>query len=240
MNDYIELLKSISKHDIPNIDLHLHTNWTDGKASVSDMYNCAVKNGLEYILFSEHVRKSSDEWFKEFAGDVRKLPREKCVAFLGAETRIVDFEGNLDCSYYVKSQCDLLIASVHRFPGKNGLSYTEFTEVPLEKALEMEFRLTIAAIENPWVDIIGHLFGMCLKRYGVVPPQEMVCEIVKKAARYNVAIEVNSCYHPTPWILIDLCKQEGALITLGSDAHCVDDVGKIVRVLKGEEASWNL
>jgi len=228
------MFRSLTINNIPKVDFHLHTSWTDGQASVFDTYESACKQNLDYILFSEHARKSSDEWFLEYEKQIRDLPKGKCMALVGAEVRIEDFDGSLDCSDLIKDHCDLLIASVHRFPGENGSSYLAFNEVEPAKALEIEYRLTSAAIENPMVDIIGHLFGMSISRYKVEPEVEMVRALLRKAAQYKIAVEINSHYHSDPWSLIKLCEKESTLFTLGSDAHCTDDVGKIIRVLKGE------
>jgi histidinol phosphatase-like PHP family hydrolase len=61
----------------------------------------------------------------------------------------------------------------------------------------------------------------------------MLVELIRKAAKNDVAIEVNSRYHSDPWRLIQLCQKNGAPISLGSDAHCQDELGRIVQVLKG-------
>ena len=57
------------KHDVklskklPSIDFHIHTNWTDGKNSVKQVYKRSNSVGLDYMLYSEHSRKSSKGWF---------------------------------------------------------------------------------------------------------------------------------------------------------------------------------
>ena len=60
--DYLQEVQNISRDCIPKGDLHMHTTWTDGKHSSTEMYDNAVKAGLEYILFSEHARKTSGFW----------------------------------------------------------------------------------------------------------------------------------------------------------------------------------
>lgn len=236
----IKLFKDISTLNIPLIDFHLHTCFTDGKNTVEEMFEQAVALGLKQVLFSEHVRKSGNDWFNVFADQVRRLPSDHCGALVGAEVRIEDFAGSLDCSSMVAKQCDLLVASVHRFPGAGGSGYTEFSEVSAQEALVFEYKLTSAALENPEVDIIGHLFGMSLRQYRVLPPSKMIKELVEKAARYEVAIEVNSHYHPDPWMLLDMCNRANTPISLGSDAHHINEVGKIIRVLRGDEQPWIL
>jgi hypothetical protein len=40
---FIEIKKKIHNKEIPRIDLHNHTNWTDGKHSVKEMYKESLK-----------------------------------------------------------------------------------------------------------------------------------------------------------------------------------------------------
>ncbi len=216
---------------VPPADFHIHTNWTDGRHSVREMYEHACQSGMEGILFSEHTSKTSGKWFYKFAEEVRALPEHPCLAFVGAETRVIDFDGNIGIGTDILRRCDAVVCSVHRFPGKNGEPLA-FNEVSPDKALEIEFRLTESLLDNPDIDILGHLFGMCYARFGITPSDEKQLHILQKAAKNNIAVEISSKYHPDPWHLISLCKNAGASVSLGSDAHSKNEVGQIVRVLK--------
>src|SRR5882672_7739249 len=101
-------------------DFHIHTTWTDGQNSSLDMYQAAVSCGLRVMLFSEHARESSD-WFGKFAEEIRALPRLGCVALVGVEVKALDFGGNIDCSEEILGECQLVMGSVHRFPGEQGI-----------------------------------------------------------------------------------------------------------------------
>ena len=61
-----EISEDISKKATPNVDLHMHTNWTDGKNSVFKMHDYSCKKKLKKILFSEHARSTSGDWFDKF------------------------------------------------------------------------------------------------------------------------------------------------------------------------------
>ena len=224
--------------EIPFVDFHIHTNWTDGLHSVREMYEQASRLKLESILFSEHARKYSSDWFPQFSKEVRNLPRKPCIALVGVEARAVDFNGNLDLSPEILSHCDLVIGSVHRFPGKDG-DPLSFDEIMPDEALDIESRLAEALLYNPEINILGHPFGMCYAQFGIIPQEKMILRLAEKAAKNNVAFEINSRYHPDPWRLIQVCKTASTQISLGSDAHSTDEVGIIVQVLKGEKANGN-
>ncbi|MCG3175899.1 MAG: DNA polymerase/3'-5' exonuclease PolX [Candidatus Omnitrophica bacterium] len=220
---------------VPRIDLHLHTSWTDGADKAADMYASALKCGLTHVLFSEHARKTSGDWFGRFADEVRSLPRGSCRALVGVETKIEDLEGTLDCTPEILGLCDLVMASVHRFPGERGV-VRGFDEVTRQEAPETEFRLALSILKNPNVDILAHPFGMCYRRFGAPPSDELMRELIRAVARTPVAFEINCHYHPDPWKLARWCVEEGARISLGSNAHNVSEVGRIVRALEGTGA----
>ena len=92
---HFEGLEVITPRQIPRVDFHLHTTWTDGTNSLEEMHDRSLQCGLSKVLFSEHVRKTSGDWFPEFARQTRALPTAGCRALVGAETKAVDFAGTL-------------------------------------------------------------------------------------------------------------------------------------------------
>src|SRR5262245_3874306 len=106
---------AISRGRIPRYDFHLHTTWTDGANRAAEMHAAAVTAGLDTVLFSEHARRSSVEWFPRFAAEVRALPKGQCHALVGVEAKVLDDSGALDSVPEILSCCDLVMASVHRF-----------------------------------------------------------------------------------------------------------------------------
>ena len=228
---YLKLISNHIGHGVPLVDFHIHTNWTDGLHSVKEMYDTACRLNLECILFSEHARKSSINWFESFASEVRALPKKPCRALVGVETRVIDFKGNIGIDNDIISLCDLVIGSVHRFPGKQGVPVS-FDEASQNEALEIEFKLTEKLLNNPYIQILGHPMGMSYSKYGATISNSTITQLVEKAKINGKAFEINSKYCSDPWEFIKLCTDEGALISLGSDAHSKEEVGEIMTVLR--------
>lgn len=218
---------------LPRIDSHLHTTWTDGEASVCDVYRAAVENGLVTVLYSEHSRKTSTDWFSSFAAEVRGLPTSPCRAYVGTEVKVESLDGEIDTIPSISDLCDFVMASVHRFIDSDGRTL-QFAETDPNEAVNFEFKLTWAALANPQVDILGHMFGMSYSRFKLVPPDELICALISRAAEFGVAVEINSHYHPNPRQMIQRCRDYGALITFGSNAHTLESVGRIMRLLDQE------
>jgi len=226
--------QNITKENIPKIDYHMHTVWTDGENTSLEMYNRAIQEGLNSILFSEHARKTSADWFLKFSDEIRSLPKSSCQALVGVETKVVDFDGAIDSVDQILEVCDLVMASVHRFPGEKDMKKM-CSDIDKKEALKIELDLSLAVLENKRVNILGHPFGMSIRRFNIQPTEDDFKQIIKKAAETGIAIEVNSHYHDNSWEIINWCKEFGALISLGSNAHNVNKVGHINRILKGEE-----
>jgi putative hydrolase len=218
---------------LPRIDSHLHTLWTDGEGTVGEVYRAAVDSGLSAVLYSEHSRKTSVDWFSSFAAEVRALPSSPCKAYVGTEVKVESRAGEIDTVPAISDLCHLVMASVHRFIDANG-HVVQFSETDPNQAVELEFQLSWAVLENPQIDILGHMFGMSYRRFNVIPPDEKICALISRAAEFGVAVEVNSHYHPNPRKMIQWCRDYNARITFGSNAHTLRDVGAIMRLLDQE------
>ena len=228
---------SVTETSVPRVDYHMHTDYTDGRNTVEEMHGAAVACGLEAILFSEHARKTSGDWFRAFADRVRALRQDRCRAYIGTECKADGFDGAIDTGPEITTHCDLVMVSVHRFPdGRGGLR--EFKDVDPDEAQDIEFRLSYEAVANPLVDVLGHPFGMTLMRYRNPPGEDRWRALIERAAKHEVAFDISGRYHSDPWQLIQWCHEAGTKISLGSDAHHVREVGRITRILEGKEAPW--
>jgi putative hydrolase len=233
-NGLIFQASSLDMRNLPRIDSHLHTSWTDGAATVEDMHKAAIVCGLSTVLFSEHSRKTSGNWFSSFANEVRDLPTSICRAYVGTEVKVESLDGDIDTNTEISNQCDFVMASVHRFIDENGKTQ-QFNETDPNEAVDLEFKLTWAVLKNPQVNILGHMFGMSYRRFNVVPEDEKIIALIARAAEFGVAVEINSHYHKEVRKMIQWCCDLNAPITFGSNAHTLDSVGDIMRLLDQEK-----
>ncbi len=223
--------RSVNTSVVPAVDCHLHTSWTDGESSAEEMYMAAVRSEMGVILFSEHSRKTSIDWFDDFARDVRSLPADTCKALVGTEVKVETRSGDIDTTDEISNNCDFVMASVHRLIDNSG-NTLQFAETDPSKAVEIEYDMTMAALENPKVNIIGHTFGMSFRRFKQNPAPKKIKDVIKKAANNNVVFELNSHYHENFLEILSWCKEYNAVISFGSNAHTVDKVGEMTRSLQ--------
>ncbi len=224
----------LKKGALPKIDLHNHTNWIDGKNSVRQMYKQSVKKKIDFFLFSEHSRKKSGKWFDKFEKQVRSLPNINCNALLGTEVKVLDFKGNVDISARIKKKCDLVMVSVHRFPGETGDIKKNKLDLNNKDIIDIEYELSRAAIKHSEFDILGHPFGMSLKRFKIKPPFNLYENLMKYCKKYNKAFEINYNYHKNPKKILNACLKYNVLVSLGSNSHKLDEVGKVL-----DEKYWS-
>ena len=209
----------------------MHTNWTDGKNTVYEMYQKSCQKKLSHILFSEHSRKKSGDWFFKFVKQVKSLKKSKCKPFIGTEVKVLNFRGELDLSNKIQKCCDFIMASVHRFPGEKGDMIISRKNFKKRKAIEIEYKLMCAAINNPKTDIIGHPFGMSIKRFQAKPSKKLFLDVIERCKRKKVAFEINSAYHYNKKWLLKKCIDKNVYFSLGSNAHKVSDVGNVIKKL---------
>jgi DNA polymerase (family X) len=201
----------VRREDIKG-DLQMHTPASDGKHTIEQMAETAKSLGHEYIAITDHsksvtIANGLDE--KRMAAHIKKiheLNAKKAVplrVFAGAEVDILK-DGKLDYSDELLAQLEVVVCSIHSF-------------FNLERA-EMTERM-LAAIENPYTQIIGHPTGrIILRREELAYDME---EILDACAKHGVAMECNS--YPDRLDLKDtylrMCKERGVKVVISTDAH---------------------
>ena len=194
-------------------DLHMHTNWSDGRASIREMVEVAKRLGHEYIAITDHSQSSrvasglTPERLLEQIQQIREIGVEidGIEVLAGSEVDILR-DGSLDFPDEILAQLDIVIASVH---ANFSLSETEMTG------------RVIRAIENPFVTIIGHPTGRLLgRRPGYAIDLDGV---INAAAANRVALEINAS--PSRLDLepsaVRKARECGALLSINTDAHAI-------------------
>lgn len=214
-----------------NVEFQLHTNRTDGEASIAAVLSTAQERQLAAIAFTEHVRRDT-VWFPEFAKEAREeaVRFPDLLAYVGCETKAMDMHGTLDVTDKILSACDIVLGVVHRFPdGKGG--YLDYKTMSPTHLAEVECELSIGMIKNAPIDVLGHPGGMYQRRHGAYPP-ELFRALMQAAAERNIAIEINSSYLVDMPGFLWLCEEINPFVSIGSDAHKLHEIGRCRDLLK--------
>ena len=207
-----------------NVELQVHTTWTDGQATVLQILQAARECGLGALAFTEHVREDT-AWFDEFKNEVLSAARDlgDIQIFVGCETKALDTNGRLDVSQQVLDACDIVLGVVHRFPDDRG-GYLDFDQLSFAQSADIEFQLSIGMISNAPIDVLGHPGGMSLRRHGRFPEAYFRAMMTATLER-RIAIEINSSYLTDMPAFLRLCEEVNPYVSIGSDAHRLEQLG---------------
>lgn len=204
-------------------DRHIHSTFSDGRATVAEIAARAVELGLAAVAIVDHVRRDSG-YVRALVREVHETAERTGLPMLaGVEAKVADLDGSLDLAPDAARAADLVVASVHRFPLAGRLVFP--SELAPEECREIEYRLTMAALERGGFDVLGHPGGMSVRATGAFPPRHFA-DIIGACAAAGVAFELNAAYHRglRP-VLAPLLTERGCLVSMGSDAHDVSEVG---------------
>lgn len=211
--------------DAVNIELHCHTTWTDGEAAVEAVVERARALGLRALAITEHVRRGSESWFSGFAAEVRAAGAAAGLDVLvGCEAKAMDPDGGLDASDDVLDASDLVIGSVHRFPdGQGGL--LSFADLSADRMAEIETALATGLLRGAPIDVLGHPGGMYQRRHGAFP-KPLMRDILEASLERDIAVEISTSYTVDLEGFLKVCSEVNPRVSIGSDAHRLDDVGR--------------
>ena len=192
-------------------DLHMHTVASDGRNTIEEMAAAAKDRGYEYIALTDHskavtVANGLDE--KRATKQIAKIhAAQKKISGIrlltGMEVDILK-DGRLDMDDELLAQLDIVITSVHSY-------------MNLEKAAMTE--RILAAIENPYTQIIAHPTGRLVLRRD--PFDYDMQKIFEAAKRHGVVMECNS--HPDRLDLKDVhlraARDAGVKLIIDTDSH---------------------
>lgn len=227
--NFHDLLKTTSR-----MDYHIHTTFTDGADSVEDYIRAGVELGLEAIVFTEHVRKSSD-WYFEYVETIETLRstwNDRIAIFHGIEAKVLNTDGELDASDEMLDTAELVLGSVHRFPGHDGAPMVVHYRMEEDEFAATELSLAKAILKNPDVDVLAHPGGMFIRKFKKDLPSGFMEELVSNAVRYSGAIEINSSYLKDITLDTEPFSRMNPRVSPGSDAHRKEDLGAILAYLK--------
>jgi DNA polymerase (family 10) len=212
-------IEAAKKNQLPNIigykdlkgDLQVHSNWTDGRNSIREMAEQAKKNGLEYIVISDHSKYLAmtggldEKGLLKQAKEIDQVNKQGSgiTVLQGVELNILK-DGSLDVSDDALKRLDVASAGVH--------SHFDLTKDEMTKRV-------LKAMENPNVDILVHPTGRQIQRRE--PIQLDIAKVIQAAKDNGTILDVDS--YPDRLDLKDehvrKAVEIGAKLGISSDSH---------------------
>lgn len=197
-------------------DLHAHSDWSDGGASIMEMAMAAKARGYQYLAITDHsprITVVNGLGPERLAAQRRMIDAanrelEGITVLQGIEVDILE-DGALDLPDDALAALDLVIASPH-------------VKLRMERAAMTERMLR--AVRHPHVDVVGHPTG---RRPGSRAGAEYDFEAVfREAAAHGVVMEIDcdpARMDLSPE-LAALAASCGCRLSLDSDAHAPDQL----------------
>jgi len=198
-------------------DLHTHSTWSDGTASIQQMAEAAIQRGRKVLAITDHsgglgvAQGLSVERLHQQRREIDEVQQrlgDSILLLQGSEVEI-KADGTLDFPDEVLDELDIVVASLH-------MSLRQERSVITARLLN--------AIRNPHVDVIGHPSGRLMpEREGADLDWE---QVLKAAKESGVALEIDSL--PARLDLDEVnarrAAEMGIPLTIDTDAHAPDQL----------------
>ncbi|MGV3774884.1 MAG: hypothetical protein ACO1QB_18445 [Verrucomicrobiales bacterium] len=195
-------------------DLQMHSEWSDGSGTITEMAEAGIGRGYSYISITDHTKglkiaggigekQLAEQWAEIDALNKRLKVEGKDFHVLKSVEMNLAPDGSGDMDSDCLAELDLVLGSFHS---------------ALRKTEDQTSRY-LAALNNPNIQILGHPRGRVYNyRLGLTADWPT---IFAEAARLDKAIEVDAYAdrQDLDLELLQLARDAGVRISLGSDAH---------------------
>ena len=224
-------------------DLHTHTTYSHGKATIEDNIKKAIEKGLEKIVISDHgsghflygVKRAHWIEMRNMVNDMRKkYPNIEIL--LGVEANIVGLNGDIDVKDDEIHLYDVIYVGYHygiiphsigdffNFYLLNGLAKV-FSGLK-KRATQINTEALIKAMDQHPIFMITHP--------GAKVPVD-IDKIAKKAAEKKIVLEINAHHGHLTREDIKIAQKYNVKFAVNSDSHDLDSIGSVDKGLESIE-----
>jgi DNA polymerase (family X) len=200
-------------------DLQMHSNYSDGRASLKEMAEAAHQRGLKYIAITDHSKHigivngmTGDQLLQQMEEiDHLNEELEGIVVLKGVEVDVLE-NGTLALPDEIIQHSELCLISIH---SNFNLSRDKQTE------------RYIKAMDNPYVHGIAHPTG---RKIGKRDPLNLDIEKLMEAANdAGCFLEINADPHRLDLndIYCKMAKEMGVKLVISTDAHRIGELDNL-------------
>lgn len=237
-------------------DYHVHTGFSgDSDETPERVLQMAWQEGLQEVAFTDHIDLEYPDdsvnfdlqipHYMERMTSLRQKWRDQVQVRLGLEVGMQAHLAERLRGVINFSGLDFVIGSIHCVPGQDFWSGTFFRDKTKDEAHRIYFETVYENLRiHDGISVLGHLDF--IRRYGAVkygPDHreidfdlhwDVIEKILRLAIHRGVGLELNTSgyrygldqFHPHSCILRRYRELGGDIVTLGSDAHRSEDVGR--------------
>lgn len=226
-------------------DLHTHTVWSDGEASIEALEAVAMKKGIG-LGISDHLFSSGLYTLERLADYLEALEAHDvlrgCEANIGEDYTLPD---------HLAAKLDYVIASIHSAPDLKGgvISLSEYFgeragedvrwSWDIDKSRSEEYLEAILprvekTMQNQRMDILGHC--TVLPFYELLKGKAFLLDwenaLLSLCKKYHVALELASLKEEPCLAMVRRANEMGVRFSLGSDCHFLKDACDLTYALQ--------
>lgn len=211
-------------------DLHMHTTWSDGANSLTEMIEACVAKSYQYMVITDHseylkvANGLTPKRLTEQNSQIRELnDKYKTIEVLSGTEMDILPDATLDFDDDMLKKLDFVIASIHS-------SFQQPQEQIMERLL--------TAMKNPYVHMIAHPTGRIVgQRDGYNPDVEQVLDLAKE---YGKIVELNASPYrldlAVPYLM--MAQEKGVPVAINTDAHAIEGLEVMETGVKHAQKAW--
>ena len=192
-------------------DLHVHSNWSDGGATIEEMVRAAMALGREYVALTDHSKG---------LGVANGLTEER----VAQQRRVLDALNESVAPFRVFHGTEMDIKRNGLLDYKDDtLEFLEYVSASIHSAMDQDRDVMTAriirAVSNPWVATLNHPHGRLI---GSRPPYEVdMAAVIAACAEHGVAMEINSQPErmDLDGVTARMAREAGVKLVINTDAH---------------------
>jgi putative hydrolase len=218
----------------PTHDMHVHSTFSDGQATIGENVVRAIALGLDELTLVDHVRVGTD-WVPQFVGAVNELRgRLPLRLSIGVEAKILSVDGSLDLPEILDGIDHVYIAD-HQVPGPDGpLHPNDVREaiatgaVEASQVVEWIVDGTVNAMLGRRGSVLAHLFSV-LPKIGLdegAVSDDQIRWLASTARHTDTTIEVSERWRCPGARTVAAFAEAGARIVVSTDSHALDTLGR--------------
>lgn len=236
------------------IDYHIHsTHSTDAISSIAEICQSAISKGIDEIVITDHFEPSiGDELYldynqKSYWSEITKARQQfkgKLKLKMGVELGQPHIFQEGSKVVLKDFPYDYVLASAHKLPDGRDMSEIDYASITIEDVCAMYLEQINMLIDWQNFDCIAHIdlikrysAGIYGKNLSLNCQHELLTQVLKKIISNGKGIEINTSglrqkpKETMPGLdVLSLYRQLGGeILTIGSDAHRAEDVGKGIK-----------
>lgn len=208
----------------------MHTTWSDGAHSLTEMIDACRAHNYNYMVITDHseylkvANGLTPERLLKQNAEIRELNEKysDIEVLSGTEMDILP-DGTLDFDDSVLEQLDFVIASIHS---------------SFQQPQEQIMARLLTAMKNPHVDMIAHPTGRIVgQRGGYDPDMEQLLDWAKE---YGKIVELNASPYRLDLAVehLEMAQEKGVPVAINTDAHAIEQLDVMAIGVRHAQKAW--